>query len=111
MESNTAGVHEFGGAAIIEHNCTLKIHLSRFVKNTASSWGAVFSLISLNVLEVQDSLFDSNYVLNYDGNGSALYIAGSSAFISIVTFNAAFNNCSAVQGGAIYLLKSEGVNL
>ena len=42
MESNTAGLHEIGGAAVIEHNCTLKIHQSRFVKNTASSWGAVF---------------------------------------------------------------------
>ena len=115
MESNIiVDGSELGGAASIQSNCTLKINQSRFLRNTGTGFGVVFSLINLNKFEVQDTIFDSNYdVFYYAGSGSALYFAGfrSSASISIVIGNTTFNNCSAFQGGAINLFEVGNVNL
>ena len=103
MESNR--LVGSGGAAAFGFNCTLKIYLCRFWQNAAHEHGGAIHALDLNLLLVQDSLFDGNYVpLDI---GGALCI-GQSAPISfstiILIFNTSFSNCSSGNsGGALYL--------
>ena len=102
MESNGPRVHG-GAVAIRSVISTVKIQQSRFLKNIA----LVIFISNLNLLEVQDSLFDSN--------GGGLYIDcsySSSKFTSIVIFNTTFKNCSSTHGGgAIYLSHTGNVSM
>jgi len=113
MESNSAG--EGGGAAAISPVFKLKIRHSRFLKNKAP-FGGAFIVNDVNVMEVQDSLFDGGYtfgdVLGPEEVGGALYIKCSLISTSILIFNTKFNNCSASQeGGAIYLFHKGNVSI
>ena len=107
MESNTAHAGSLGGAVLIGHNCTLTIQRSRFLKNVGVGWGTTLSLLSLNLIIVQDSTFDSNYISDATsgtlGFGGAVYSLSDTSSISIIILNTTFSNCSAAQGGALYI--------
>ena len=107
MESNTAHAGSLGGAVLIGHNCTLTIQRSRFLKNVGVGWGATLSLLSLNLIIVQDSTFDSNYISDATsgtlGFGGAVYSLSDTSSIPIIILNTTFSNCSAAQGGALYI--------
>ena len=100
-----------GGAATIGSNCTLKIYLCRFLQNAALSYGGAIYALDLNLLQVQDSLFDGNYVQldlkQPQQVGGALCIGQSAptSFSTIISiFNTNFTNCSSINsGGALYL--------
>ena len=116
MESNTI-VAGFGGSAVfIGQNCKLLIQQSRFLNNKGVGFGTVFSLFSISVLEVQDSLFDGNYNGDsisgswQDFSGGAIYIDTSrESYIAII--NTTFNNCVASQGGALFISSDGNVTL
>ena len=99
IESNS--VVGIGGAVSISGPiCTIKLYQSRFLKNAA----AAIMVRDVNVLEMQDSLLDSN--------GGALYIDCGLIYTSILIFNTTFKNCSISQeGGALYLSHRQNVDL
>ena len=92
MELNSAGM--VGGAASMGAS-TIKIHHSRFLKNTG--WNVL--AVGGNVLDVQDSLFESS-----SSKTATLEINCFTNSTSINIFNTTFNNCSADEyGGAMSL--------
>ena len=103
MESNRAGI--IGGVAYMAKIFALKIRQSRFSRNTADLEGGVFYNQDVNRFEVQDSIFEDNYVWSEYSKGGALFFTGTtdSIPITISIFNTTFRNCSAqMEGGAIY---------
>lgn len=112
LESNGAAVPRglpstnLGGVVVIRSatSSTLKIQQSRFLKNMGLS--IFISTGNLNVLEVQDSLFDNG------GGGLSIDCSAKSSCSSIVIFNTTFNNCTSTPGGgAIHLSHAGNVSL
>ena len=109
MESN--GLVGSGGAATFGSNFTLKIYLCRFLQNVAHEFGGAIYTFDLNLLLVQDSLFDGNFVpldlKQPQKVGGALCVsqrAPISFSTVILIFNTTFSNCSSGNsGGALYL--------
>ena len=100
------------GAVFISPISTIEIYQSRFLKNT----GVVFLLSDVNVLEVQDSLFNGNFARSSKPGpqqyGGAIYIGSGPVSTSILITNTTFKNCSAVQqGGAILIYHKGNVSL
>ena len=104
MESN--GAEEDGGAAVINKLGTMVIRKSRFLNNRGESYGGVFSMVDVHILNVADSFFESNSA--WSSSGGAFVTQSRLTIQSITIIHSEFNNCSAGQlAGAIYL-KSEG---
>lgn len=105
MESNSAT--NDGGAAAIAI-LTLKVRNCRSLRNSVYGNGGVFGMFDINTLEVVDSLFVSNSVPFL--GGGAFYIQPSNIFFnSVLIINTTFENCSAMEGGAVFL--EQGGNL
>ena len=110
MESNRA--RDVGGVAYMIYIFALKIRRSQFSRNTAGEKGGVLYNHHLYRFEVQDTLFEDNYVRYKFSSGGAFYLlnyfTGSYSIIRIEITNTTFRNCSArTKGGAIYLLQLE----
>ena len=73
MESNRAPSGESGGGVFVRSPLSIKIRQSRFLKNTAT-FGGAFDIINVQILEITDSLFVSNYALGQGGFGGALSV-------------------------------------
>lgn len=101
--------HGSGGALYITQDTTVKLTSCEFSKNRAENigGGAITAAVS-STLSVLDSSFDGNLVedtfgdeRNDQGVGGAIYVYGDSA---LTVANTAFtNNCTAKNGGAVYL--------
>jgi len=119
MKSNR--VDGSGGAAVVGLNCTLKIYQSRFLQNKAlglGCGGAIY-VLDINVLQVQNSLFDGNYAQSTQSTesqqfalGGALCIGYHSSISTVISIlNTNFSNCSAGSSGGVLYLLSHGGNL
>ena len=111
MESNGA---TSGGALSIPGIFGVKILQSRLLRNRAGAMGGALCVQEINLLEIEDSLFDGNIawgMMQVSELGGALYISGITGKFSrdISIINTTFQNCSTGQlGGAIYLYYEEG---
>ena len=109
MESNSAAV---SGAVETSGVSKLKIHQSRFFKNTADADVAgAFGVFNVNFIEVLDSCFDGGGTFQIISLMSRLNFT-TSLFTAVFIFNTTFSNCSAAyNGGAIYLFHVGNVSL
>ena len=111
MESNGATT---GGALSIPGIFGVKILQSRLLRNRAGAMGGGLYVQEINLLEIEDSLFDGNIawgMMQVSELGGALFISGITGKFSrnISIINTTFQNCSTGQsGGAIYLYYEEG---
>ena len=114
MDSNSV----MGHTAFILSAGKLKISQFRLVNNRAAFGG--IGIMDVLSIEIADSIFDSNYVwddtISTEGGG-ALNLMNydidhryyDSAFVVII--NSTFNNCSASNGGAIFLTSLEPIHV
>jgi len=109
------GAEKHGGAISTWLNDQSTLILQRVIMRS-NSGGAVAIRGSVNVIKIQDSLFDGNFIRfawpRFHDHGGALYIFSFQTFTSIFIANATFINCSAkLNGGAIYLSSGGNVSL
>ena len=116
MESNIA--RNGGGLAIPVSIFALKVHQSKFLRNTAHMEGGVLYVGEVKRLEVEDSYFEGILPSRErprfgKGFGGALFIPGTTLISrSISIINTTFKNfLTGKQGGVIYLAHLDEENV